>query len=92
MFGIVRSAFYAVVNSVVGGGFLKLVIMGVLALLASGAAALVQSLVPSITLSTSGLPVGVVWIMRILRFDVGVPLLLGAYVARFLIRRIPVFG
>ncbi|OFW07839.1 MAG: hypothetical protein A3G20_06440 [Acidobacteria bacterium RIFCSPLOWO2_12_FULL_59_11] len=40
----------------------------------------------------NGVPDGVYWFMYALRMDVGIPLLISAYVARFLIRRLPFVG
>ena len=40
----------------------------------------------------SGLPAGVWWFLDVFRLDVGVPLVISAQVARFLIRRIPFVG
>lgn len=38
------------------------------------------------------LPLDVSWFMSVLRLDVGIPLLLGAYVTAFFIRRLPIVG
>lgn len=40
----------------------------------------------------ANIPSGVVFFMRLLRFDIGLPLVVSAIVSRFLIRRIPVIG
>lgn len=39
-----------------------------------------------------GLPQGVLWAMGVFKFDVGLPLLLGAMLTAFLIRRLPIIG
>lgn len=38
------------------------------------------------------LPVGVLWFMGVFRFDVGLPLVLGAFLTAFIIRRLPLIG
>ena len=39
-----------------------------------------------------GLPSGILYFCGLFRLDVGLPLILGAYLTRFLIRRIPIIG
>jgi hypothetical protein len=39
-----------------------------------------------------GLNAGVWWVLDLFNLSYGVPLLISAYVARFLIRRLPVIG
>lgn len=39
-----------------------------------------------------GLPSGVWYFMQLARVDIGLPMVFGAYVTRFIIRRIPVVG
>lgn len=39
-----------------------------------------------------GLPDGILYFMEVFQIHVGIPLLLGAYVARFTIRRLPFIG
>jgi hypothetical protein len=92
MFGIVRSALLAAVNLVAGAAWLKAVFMGLLFTLSVGAAAIITALVPDVEFVTTGLPQGALWLMTVLRFNVGIPLVLGALAARFLVRRLPVFG
>lgn len=38
------------------------------------------------------LPAGILWFMAVFRFDVGLPLILGAYLTAFIIRRLPIIG
>lgn len=40
----------------------------------------------------SGVPSGVIWIFQILQLPAGLTILVGAWLLRFLIRRIPVIG
>jgi len=44
------------------------------------------------TSAFSGLPAGIWYFCDLFRLDYGVPLLIAAYVSRFLIRRLPVIG
>lgn len=40
----------------------------------------------------NSLPAGVLWGLGVLKFDVGLPLLLGAMLTKFVIRRLPIIG
>jgi len=40
----------------------------------------------------NALPLGIYWALYALKFDVGIPLIISAYVSRFLIRRLPFIG
>ena len=46
----------------------------------------------SLTSLFAGIPDGVYWGFYALKFDVGLPLIISAYVSRFLIRRLPGVG
>lgn len=46
----------------------------------------------SLSTAIGGLPADVVFFLLVFRVDVGVPMILGALVLRFAIRRIPVIG
>jgi hypothetical protein len=46
----------------------------------------------SLTGLFNAVPDGVYWFLYALKFDVGIPLVISAYVSRFLIRRLPVVG
>ncbi len=48
--------------------------------------------VTNLTAAFAALPAGIWWGVDLFRLDIGVPLLISAYVARFLIRRLPVVG
>jgi hypothetical protein len=48
--------------------------------------------VSSLTSAFSAVSPGVWWILDIAALNFGVPLIIGAFIARFLIRRIPVIG
>jgi hypothetical protein len=39
-----------------------------------------------------GIPAGVLWFASKLRFDIGLPLILGAMLTKFIIRRLPIIG
>lgn len=46
----------------------------------------------SITQAFSNLPSGILWFLNYFRVDFGLPLVISAFVARFLVRRLPVIG
>lgn len=46
----------------------------------------------SLTAAWASVPAGVWWLLDAFKLDVGVPLLISAWVARFMIRRLPVVG
>lgn len=46
----------------------------------------------SLTNLFNAVPDGVYWFLYALKFDVGIPLVISAYISRFLIRRLPVVG
>lgn len=46
----------------------------------------------SLTAAFSGIPSGVYYFLNFFALDVGIPLLISAHVARFVIRRLPVIG
>ena len=46
----------------------------------------------NLTALFNAVPDGLFWFLLALRFDVGIPLLISAYVGRFLIRRLPFVG
>lgn len=48
--------------------------------------------VDSLTSAFAGLPSGVVYFLDFFQVPFGLPLLISAYIARFLIRRMPVIG
>lgn len=49
-------------------------------------------LINSFESSLNAVPGPVIWMLGWLRLDYGIPLIAGAYLVRFLIRRIPVIG
>lgn len=48
--------------------------------------------VQALTNAFAGIDPGVWWFLDMFQLDVGIPLLLSAFIARFLIRRLPVIG
>lgn len=48
--------------------------------------------VSGLTSLFNAVPDGVYWFLYALKFDVGIPLVISAYVSRFLIRRLPIVG
>ncbi len=91
---IVWSVIRWVFNSII----LKFVVMGAIYIIVSELSPLILDQLGS-SLSTTGLsssfssiPAGVWFFLDFFALDVGLPLLLTAYVSRFLIRRIPLIG
>jgi hypothetical protein len=48
--------------------------------------------VSALTNAFNGLPAGIWYFIDLARLDFGIPLVLSAFIARFLIRRLPVIG
>lgn len=73
----------------------KVAVLGVLLAISDYLISLISDLLPSITPFQDLLnatPQSVLWFMKLMSFDFGLPLVLGAYIARFIIRRIPFIG
>ena len=48
--------------------------------------------VSSLNSAFSGIPDGLWWVLDFFRLDYGLPLVISAFISRFLIRRLPVIG
>lgn len=97
MFGILVSAFNSVLGFVLRGVVVKCVVFGALFAVVTGFVAVLQSagLFPSassLSGAFGGIPAGMWYFLDLFRFDVGIPMVLSAYGARFIIRRIPFIG
>ncbi|MGK5077383.1 DUF2523 family protein [Janthinobacterium sp. HLX7-2] len=97
MFGIVLSALNAVLGFVLRGVVVKFVIFTLLFAVVSGFVTVLQAagVFPSaagLTGAFGGIPAGMWYFLDLFRFDVGIPMVLSAYGARFIIRRIPFIG
>ena len=97
MFGIVRSALFAVVGWIFRGATIKFLILSVLYYAITW---IIESVLPAIDISPLSalqglldtLPSGIVYFLGVMRFDVGLPLILGAMLSKFIIRRLPIIG
>lgn len=97
MYGVLVSAFNAILGWVLRGVVIKFIILTALYYVVAWIAESVLSqldISPLTGLQTvlDAIPTGVLWFMTHLRADVGIPLVLGAYLTAFFIRRLPVIG
>ena len=97
MYSILVSAFNAVLGWIFRGVVIKFVILGAIYYVIAWIAEAVLStfdISPLTGLQTviNAIPTGVLWFMGIFRLDVGIPLILGAMLTKFLIRRLPFIG
>jgi hypothetical protein len=98
LFGMLATALWAAVSWIFRAVVIKFVLFTALfLLLAFLAPKLVELITPWISTSSlssafGGLGSGVWFFLDFFQLSFGVPLLLSAYVTRFLIRRIPVIG
>ncbi len=97
MYGILFSAFNAALGWLVRGVVIKFVILSALYYVVTWIAETVLAqldISPLTGLQTviDGIPTGVLWFASKLRFDVGLPLILGAMLTKFIIRRLPIIG
>jgi len=97
MWGILISAAYSVLGWVIRGVVIKFIVLGALYYVVAWIA---ESVLTQLDISPltglqsllNGLPPGLLYLMGVFRFDLGLPLLLGAMLTSFLIRRLPVIG
>lgn len=97
MYGILVSAFNVVLGWVFRGIVIKFVILSAIYYVVTWIAEAVLSqldISPLTGLQTvvNGIPTGILWFMQFFRLDVGLPLVLGAYLTAFIIRRLPIIG
>lgn len=97
MYGILVSAFNFLLGWIFRGVVIKFIILTALYYVVTWIAESVLSqldISPLTGLQTvlDAIPTGVLWFMTHLRADVGIPLILGAYLTAFFIRRLPVIG
>lgn len=97
MFGILVSAFNVALGWLVRGVVIKFVILSAIAYVISWIADAVLSqldISPLTGMQTliDSLPAGLLWAMGLFRFDVGLPLVMGAMLTKFIIRRLPIIG
>ena len=95
MFGILLSALNVILGFIFRSVMVKFVSFFALFFITTELMAVLSPLLPtSISLGSSmaGIPSGVWYFMDLFNVTAGIPLLLSAYVTRFIIRRIPVIG
>lgn len=97
MFGIVLSALNTVLAWIFRGVVIKFVILSALYYVITWIAetVLTQLDISALTGMQSffdAIPQGVRWGMTVFRFDVGIPLIFGAMLTKFIIRRLPFIG
>lgn len=97
MFGILVSAFNVALGWLVRGVVIKFVILSALYFVVTWIAEGVLSKLDISPLTglqslLDSMPTGLLYLMGVFRFDVGLPLLLGAMLTAFLIRRLPIIG
>lgn len=97
MWGILISAAYSVLGWVIRGVVIKFIVLGALYYVVAWIA---ESVLTQLDISPltglqsllNGLPGSLLYLMGVFRLDVGLPLLLGAMLTSFLIRRLPIIG
>jgi hypothetical protein len=95
VYGILVSAFNFILGFLVRSVVVKFVIAFALYF---GVLLMTQVLVPmlpqvtAIQAALSGIPSGVWWFLDVFNFGAGLPLIVSAYMTRFVIRRIPLIG
>ena len=97
MWDILKSAWNYAFGWIFRGAVIKFTILGAIYYVIAWIAEQVLSVLdisPLTGLQTviNAIPSGVLWMLGIFRFDVGLPLILGAMLTKFLIRRIPLIG
>jgi hypothetical protein len=97
MWGILVSAFNVILGWVFRTVIIKFVIFSALFLLVTELMTAILtkldlSPVSGLQAALGGIPSGVLFFLGLFRFDFGLPLLLGAMLTRFIIRRLPIVG
>ena len=99
--GVVWSFFSSVVSSALNFIFrlsiVKFVVFGALSLVLTPLMAIIMGLVEATGIGDLQalfdlLPEGVLYFLVVFRFDIGLPMIIGAMLTRFFIRRLPVVG
>lgn len=97
MYGILVSAFNYLLGWVFRGLVIKFIILSAIYYVVTWIAESVLNqldISPLTGLQTviDALPDGILFFMGVFRFDVGIPLILGAMLTAFIIRRLPIIG
>ncbi len=95
MYGILVSALSFILSFVLRSVLVKFVVFFGVWFLVSNLAPVLGGLLPnasSLTTALGGLNSGIWWLLDLMQFSVGAPMVVSAMVYRFLIRRIPLIG
>lgn len=95
MYGIIVSALNTILHFLFKSVFLKVSLFTILYIFVNDVVVEIFNLLPRGTEVTTWwalLPSSIGYFLQIFRIDVGIPMILSAYVTRFFIRRIPLFG
>ncbi|MBV7267562.1 DUF2523 family protein [Erythrobacter ani] len=94
MFAILRAAFTWLISYVLGKALFVTIFAGLLAIIWTYALDFVGGAVDlqGAGDGISSLPADMLFFLLVLRIDIGMPILLGAWIVRFSIRRLPVIG
>ncbi len=97
MFGILFSAFNAALGWLIRGVVIKFVILSAIYYVVTWIANEVLGALDIAPLTglqgvVNSLPAGIMYFLGVFRVDVGLPLILGAMLTKFIIRRLPIIG
>lgn len=97
IFNAVASGIWSIVSWIFRTVVIKFVVLTVLATVVTELMSYVMgkfdfSPISSLQSTLGGIPSGVLFFLGLFRFDVGLPLMFGAMLTKFLIRRLPVIG
>ena len=97
MYALLASAFRFALGWLVRGVVVKFVVLAAIYYVIAWIAESVLNqldISPLTGLQTviDGIPTGVLWFMGLFRLDIGLPLVLGAYLTAFVTRRLPIIG
>lgn len=97
MYGIIVSAINYALRFIFTGGIIKFVLFTVLYFIVTELGSLVMAKIDTSGMSSigslvSGLPADVLFFLGVFRLDVGLPMVIAAFVLRFAIRRLPIIG
>jgi len=95
MFGIVLSALNTVLGFIFKSVIVKFVLFFGLFFVTTEFTSILSTLLPSsasLSGALGGIPAGVWYFLDLFNVSLGIPILLSAWVTRFMIRRIPVIG
>lgn len=97
MFAILRSAINYLLDFLLKGSIIKFGVFTAIYYIVSELGSLVMSKIDKSNLTNisslvSGLPSDVLFFLGVFRVEVGLPMIIAAFVVRFAIRRLPIIG